>query len=35
MKALASTGAPYIEKPFRVHELIGIVEKLFGKPGAM
>jgi DNA-binding response OmpR family regulator len=32
MEALASTGAPYIEKPFRVHELIQIVEKLFGKP---
>ena len=31
MKALASTGAPYIEKPFRVQELIQIVEKLFGK----
>ncbi len=31
MVALASTGAPYIEKPFRVHELIEIVEKLFGK----
>jgi DNA-binding NtrC family response regulator len=31
MEALASTGAPYIEKPFRVHELIEIVEKLFGK----
>lgn len=31
MKALASTGAPFIEKPFRVHDLIGIVEKMFGK----
>lgn len=31
MKVLESTGAPYIEKPFRVHELIEIVEKLFGK----
>jgi len=31
MKVLESTGAPYIEKPFRVHELIKIVEKLFGK----
>jgi DNA-binding NtrC family response regulator len=34
MKALASTGAPYIEKPFRVHELIETVEKLFGKAAA-
>jgi DNA-binding NtrC family response regulator len=31
MKALASTGAPFIEKPFRVQELIGIVERMFGK----
>ena len=31
MKALASTGVPYIEKPFRVQELINIVEKIFGK----
>lgn len=31
MKALESTGVPYIEKPFRVHELISIVEKIFGK----
>lgn len=31
MKVLESTGAPYIEKPFRVQELIQIVEKLFGK----
>ncbi len=34
MKALASTGAPYIEKPFRVHELIETVERLFGKAAA-
>jgi DNA-binding response OmpR family regulator len=26
---LKSTGAPYIEKPFRVGELLGQVEKLF------
>jgi len=32
MAALASTGAPYIEKPVRMHELIQIVEKMFGKP---
>lgn len=32
MKALAGTGVPYIEKPFRVQELIAIVEKLFGRP---
>ena len=31
MKALESTGVPYIEKPFRVQELINIVEKIFGK----
>ena len=32
MKALVRTGVPYIEKPFRVQELIATVEKLFGKP---
>jgi DNA-binding NtrC family response regulator len=32
MKALNRTGVPYIEKPFRVQELIATVEKLFGKP---
>jgi DNA-binding response OmpR family regulator len=31
MKALQSTGVPYIEKPFRVQELIRIVERIFGK----
>jgi DNA-binding NtrC family response regulator len=31
MKALQNTGVPYIEKPFRVQELINIVEKIFGK----
>jgi DNA-binding NtrC family response regulator len=31
MKALESTGVPYIEKPFRVQELINIVERIFGK----
>jgi DNA-binding NtrC family response regulator len=31
MKALQSTGVPYIEKPFRVQELINIVGKIFGK----
>jgi DNA-binding NtrC family response regulator len=31
MKALQSTGVPYIEKPFRVQELIDIVERIFGK----
>jgi DNA-binding NtrC family response regulator len=31
MKALVSTGVPYLEKPFRVQELISIVEKIFGK----
>ena len=32
MKALVRTGVPYIEKPFRVQELIATVERLFGKP---
>ena len=32
MKALTRTGVPYIEKPFRVQELIETAEKLFGKP---
>jgi DNA-binding NtrC family response regulator len=31
MKALESTGVPYIEKPFRVQELIKTVERIFGK----
>ena len=31
MKTLVSTGVPYIEKPFRVQELLVTVEKLFGK----
>jgi DNA-binding NtrC family response regulator len=31
MKALQSTGVPYLEKPFRVMELINMVEKIFGK----
>jgi DNA-binding NtrC family response regulator len=31
MKALQNTGVPYIEKPFRVQELINIVEKIFGR----
>jgi len=30
MKALQNTGVPYIEKPFRVQELIKIVERVFG-----
>jgi CheY-like chemotaxis protein len=29
---LAQCGTPCIEKPFRVQELIAIVEKTFGKP---
>ncbi len=32
MKALVHTGVPYIEKPFRVQELIATVERMFGKP---
>jgi DNA-binding NtrC family response regulator len=31
MKALVRTGVPYIEKPFRVTQLIVTVEKIFGK----
>lgn len=31
MKALVGTGVPYIEKPFRVQELMVTVEKIFGK----
>jgi DNA-binding NtrC family response regulator len=30
MNALQNTGVPYIEKPFRVQELIKIVERIFG-----
>jgi CheY-like chemotaxis protein len=29
---LASCGAPCIEKPFRVQQLVAVVEKTFGKP---
>jgi len=29
---LAQSGTPCIEKPFRVHQLISMVEKTFGKP---
>ena len=29
---LEHTGAPYVEKPFRVQQLIAVVEKTFGKP---
>ena len=32
MKALQNTGVPYIEKPFRVQDLINIVGKIFGRP---
>ncbi len=31
MKTLLRTGVPYIEKPFRVQQLLVTVEKLFGK----
>lgn len=31
MRALVSTGVPYIEKPFRVQELMTTVEKIFGR----
>ncbi len=29
---LQNTGAPFVEKPFRVQQLITIVEQIFGKP---
>ena len=29
---LRRTGAPYVEKPFRVQQLITVVEKVFGGP---
>lgn len=29
---LAGSGTPCIEKPFRVHQLLALVEKTFGKP---
>ncbi len=29
---LRRTGAPYVEKPFRVQQFLSIVEKAFGKP---
>jgi DNA-binding response OmpR family regulator len=31
LKALVDTGVPYIEKPFRMRELIATVEKIFGR----
>lgn len=31
LKALMNTGVPYIEKPFRVKDLIANVETIFGK----
>ncbi len=31
LRALNETGVPYIEKPFRVQELMATVEKIFGK----
>ena len=29
---LQHTGAPFVEKPFRMQQLIGMVEQVFGKP---
>jgi len=29
---LRRTGSPFVEKPFRVQELIAVVEKTFGRP---
>lgn len=34
MRALVSTGVPYIEKPFRVQEFMVTVERIFGKARA-
>ncbi|MBZ5521819.1 MAG: response regulator [Acidobacteriia bacterium] len=31
LKALIDTGVPYIEKPFRMQELMATVEKIFGR----
>ena len=31
LKALTDTGVPYIEKPFRMKELMATVEKIFGR----
>lgn len=30
-ETLRRTGAPYVEKPFRVHDLISVVERVLGK----
>jgi len=35
MNALQSTGVPYLEKPFRVQELINIVQTIFGRAEAI
>jgi DNA-binding NtrC family response regulator len=32
VETLRRTGAPCVEKPFRVQQLIGVVEKVFGGP---
>jgi DNA-binding NtrC family response regulator len=32
VETLRKTGAPCVEKPFRVHQFISVVEKTFGKP---
>ena len=34
MRALVRTGAPYLEKPFRVQQLIERVETMFGRADA-
>ncbi len=31
-ETLRRTGAPYVEKPFRVQQFLSIVERTFGKP---
>jgi DNA-binding NtrC family response regulator len=32
MRALVRTGVPYIEKPFRVQDLVSRAKSMFGKP---
>lgn len=31
-KTLARTGAPCVEKPFRIHQLMDVVKKIMGSP---
>src|SRR5579884_2560442 len=34
-RLLSATGAPCIEKPFRVQQLLSVVQQLFGSPGEL